>query len=305
MATEPAISIKGLCYSYPGGGLALKDVSLEIQKGELIALLGPNGAGKSSLLLHLNGVLKGAGSVKISGKEVAKIKRSELIRTVGVVFQDPDDQLFMPTIFEDVAYGPLNMGLSEDAIKGRVETALKKVNLSGFEDRSPMRMSFGEKKKASLATVLSMEPDIIVLDEPTANLDPKSRNDIIQAIRDLKQQGKTIIIATHDLEFVPALADRIYVLDRTIIASGTPKEILLDTELLKRANLEIPGIAVLFEILRCFGYDAKDLPLSMGEAVTHLTKTMETGGGHMHMHVHEHTHEDIKDLRKKHERHFI
>jgi cobalt/nickel transport system ATP-binding protein len=305
MAMEPMISVKDLCYSYPGGSCALKDVSLEIQKGELIALLGPNGAGKSSLLLHLNGVIKGAGSVKLSGKEVSKIKRSDLIRTVGVVFQDPDDQLFMPTVFEDVAYGPMNMGLSETDVKKRVEGALKKVNLAGFEDRSPMRMSFGEKKKASIATVLSMEPDIIVLDEPTANLDPRSRNDIIGVIRDLKQQGKTIIIATHDLEFVPALADRIYVLDRTIIASGTPREILLDTELLKSANLEIPGISVLFEILRCFGYDAQDLPLSMDEAVTHLARTMETGGGHMHLHVHEHTHEGIKDLKKKHGHHFL
>ncbi|MBN2013574.1 MAG: ATP-binding cassette domain-containing protein [Candidatus Altiarchaeota archaeon] len=300
---EEIISIKNLSYGYPGGTVALNDVSLDILRGESIALLGPNGAGKSTLLLHLNGVLSGKGSIEVFGRNIREKKRSELIKEIGVVFQHPDDQLFMPTIFDDVAFGPINMGLDRGEVERRVSSALEKVGLSGYENRYPHQLSLGEKKKAALATILSMDPEIIVLDEPTANLDPKSRRDLVGVMRDLKERGKTVIISTHDVSLVPGLADRVYVLDRKIIAEGTPKEIFLNTELLKKANLEIPPITYLFEVLSCFGYNCSSLPLSMDEAVKYLTDSIETEGGHIHLHLHEHTHEDLRRLKEKYGHH--
>lgn len=300
---DPVISIKNLTYRYPDGTLALDNVSLDVFRGELIALLGPNGAGKSTLLLHLNGVLKGSGSIRIFGGNIQDKKRGEIIREVGIVFQDPDDQLFMTTVFDDVAFGPMNMGLSKQEIGERVEDALGNVGLRGYEDRYPHNLSFGEKKKVSLATITSMEPEIIVLDEPTSNMDPKSRADILRIIKELKSRGKTIIIATHDINAVPEIADRIYILDRRIIAEGSPREIFMNVDLLKKANLDVPGITKLFEILTCFGYNCEDLPLSIDEAVSHLTKSIEKGGGHIHLHIHKHTHENIKKIRRKYEHH--
>ncbi len=303
MKMDPVISIKNLTYRYPDGTLALDNVSLDVFGGELIALLGPNGAGKSTLLLHLNGVLKGSGLVSIFGGNIQDKKRGEIIREVGIVFQDPDDQLFMTTVFDDVAFGPMNMGLSKQEIGERVEDALGNVGLRGYEDRYPHNLSFGEKKKVSLATITSMEPEIIVLDEPTSNMDPKSRADILRIIKELKSRGKTIIIATHDINAVPEIADRIYILDRRIIAEGSPREIFMNVDLLKKANLDVPGITRLFEILTCFGYNCEDLPLSLDEAVSHLTESIEKGGGHIHLHIHKHTHENIKKIRRKYEHH--
>lgn len=300
---DKIISVKDLSYRYPGGEKALQDVSLEISRGEALVFLGPNGAGKSTLLLHLTGVLKGEGLVKVFGEEVRKKNRKDLIREIGMVFQNPDDQLFMPTIFDDVAFGPLNMGLSEGEVRERVSDALQRVGLQDYENRMPHQLSLGEKKKAALATILSMDPEIIVLDEPTANLDPKSRRDLVGVIRDLKERGKTIVISTHDVSLVPELADRVYVLDKGIVAEGTPREIFLNMELLKKTNLEIPPISQLFEVLACFGYNCSALPLSMDEAVKHLTEIMETGDGHVHLHLHEHTHSELKKLKDKYGHH--
>jgi cobalt/nickel transport system ATP-binding protein len=166
-----------------------------------------------------------------------------------------------------------------------------------------MNLSFGEKKRAALATVLSMDPEIIVMDEPTANLDPRSRRALVKVMKQLKGEGKTLILSTHDVSAVPEVADRIYVLNRTMVAEGTPRQIFSDAALLKQMNLEVPAISYLFEILNCFGYDCEDLPLSMDEAVNHLIDRMDSGGGHIHLHLHEHTHEDLKNLREKHEHH--
>jgi len=226
-----------------------------------------------------------------------------LVREVGIVFQNPDDQLFMPTIFDDVAFGPLNMNLSEDEVKERVRNALRDVNMEEFTDRCPHHLSFGEKKKASIATILSINPCIIALDEPTTNLDPMSRRELIKIIKKLRSGGKTIIIATHDIEAIADIADRIYILNKRIIASGTPKEILLDFELLKNANLEVPTITILFEVLSHLGYNPENPPLSLDEAINHLTKTIETEGGHIHLHIHEHSHEEIERVKKKYNHH--
>ena len=296
-----AITVKNLSYKYPDGSTALEDVNMEVYEGERIVIVGPNGAGKTTFMLHLNGTLHGTeGQIEIFGKSVDKMKRAEIVKEVGMVFQDPDDQLFMPTIFDDIAFGPINMGLKEDEVRERVEKAISSLGLSGFEDRAPHHLSFGEKKKASLAAVMAMEPRILVLDEPTANLDPYSRTELIGILNDLNErEGITMVIATHDVNAIPELADRIYALNRTIIETGTPREIFFNGNLLKQNKLDVPDVFKLFDVMRCFGFNCDKLPLSLDEAVSGLTKVIETEGGHIHLHIHEHTHDEVKKWREK------
>ncbi|MDP2216213.1 MAG: ABC transporter ATP-binding protein [Methanolobus sp.] len=293
-----AIKVEGLSYSYSDGTAALEDVNLTINEGEKVVIVGPNGAGKTTFFLHLNGTIKNpTGNVSVFGRSISDMRIEEKIRQVGVVFQDPDDQLFMPNVFDDVAFGPINMGLDEKEVKRRVHVALSKVGLEGFEERVPHNLSYGQKKRVALASVLSMEPKVLVLDEPTANLDPRSRADFISLINDLnKRDGITTIIAMHDVNALPELADRVYVLNRRIVAEGSPREIFSDWELLKTNNLEAPDVFKLFKVLNCFGYSSDDLPLSFDEAVEVLTKTIEGREGHVHLHIHEHTHKEISDL---------
>lgn len=300
-----AITVKNLNYTYPDGTKALEDISMVTYEGERVAIIGPNGAGKTTLLLHLNGILRGSdGQVEVFGKNVEKVKREEIIKEVGIVFQDPDDQLFMPTLFDDLAFGPINLGLPEEEVRERVKMALLSLGLSNYENRCPHHLSYGEKKKASLAAVMSMEPRILVLDEPTANLDPRSRAELIEIIKELNErEGITIVIATHDVNAVPELADRVYVLNKKVIAEGTAQKIFSDGELLKETNLEVPEVFKLFEVLRCFGYNCEELPLSVDEAIEHLTRTVEINGGHIHLHIHEHTHEEVRKLKSKYEHH--
>ncbi|MDY6966676.1 MAG: ATP-binding cassette domain-containing protein [Halobacteriota archaeon] len=301
-----AIEVKGLSYNYPDGTEALKDVSFDVFEGESAALIGPNGAGKSTLLLHLNGVLRNEdGAVKIFGDRIHDKSIRKIRRRVGIVFQDPDDQLFMPTVFDDVAFGPLNLGFSREEVEERVDMALRRVGLSGYENRSPHHMSFGEKKRASFATVLSMDPDVLVLDEPTSNLDPKSRTELIKTIKDLNDEGKTIITATHDLNALADISGRVLVLNRTIVDQGTTREIFENQDLLKEMNLDVPEVVRLFEVLKCFGYDYDNLPLSIEEAISHLTATIESEGGHVHLHIHEHTHERLNKARERHNHHVV
>lgn len=300
---KEAITVRDLSYMYSDGTRALEDVNMAVYEGERVAIVGPNGAGKTTLLLHLNGILRGSdGQVEVFGKSVEKVKREDVIKEVGIVFQDPDDQLFMPTLFDDLAFGPINLGLNEEEVRGRVERALLTLRLSGYENRCPHHLSYGEKKKASLAAVMSMEPRILVLDEPTANLDPRSRAELVGIVKELNErEGITIVTATHDVNAVPALADRVYVLNKKIIAEGTPRKIFADVELLQENHLEVPEVYKLFEVLRCFGYPCEDLPLSIDDAVAELTKAINTR--HIHLHIHEHTHEDVKRVRSKYEHH--
>lgn len=294
---KEAICVKGLTYSYPDGTPALEDINITINEGEKIVIIGPNGAGKTTFFLHLNGTLKSQDNrILIKGKDINRMSNSERIRKVGIVFQDPDDQLFMPTIFDDVAFGPINIGMPEEEVKERVKKALSKVGLEGFEERVPHNLSYGQKKRAALAAVLSMEPEILILDEPTANLDPKSRADFIKVIDNLNKEGITTMIAMHDVNALPDLADRVYVLNKGIIAEGSPMEIFSDWDLLKDNNLEAPDIFKFFKVLGCFGYNCEDLPLSLDEAVEVLTRTIEKENGHVHLHIHEHTHAEIKDV---------
>ena len=237
-----AVAVNHLEFSYPDGRLALRGVELSIQPGEKVAILGPNGAGKSTLLLHLNGLLHaGNGSVSILGREVQEGDKrglQEIRALVGVVFQDPDDQLFSPSVQDDVAFGPIYMGLSVDEVAARVSDALSQVSLEGYEDRMPFHLSGGEKKRAAIASVLSMRPQILALDEPSAGLDPRARRGLIQLLDRLKQ---TIIVTTHDMHMVKDIFPRVVIMDGgKVVADAPTNEILSDEPLLEKHGLELP-----------------------------------------------------------------
>ena len=237
-----ALRIRDLTFAYPDGRAALAGVNLEIRPGEKVALLGPNGAGKSTLLLHLNGLLHGSGGgVSVMGNPVVEDDRDALRRIralVGLVFQDPDDQLFSPTVYDDVAFGPIYMGLSEDEIDARVRDALSRVGLDGYADRMPFHLSGGEKKRVAIATVLSMRPGILALDEPSAGLDPKARRGLIDLIEDLDQ---TILTTTHDMHMVKEIFPRAVIMDGgRVVADAPTDDVLSDPTLLAKHGLEMP-----------------------------------------------------------------
>ncbi|WP_419995642.1 energy-coupling factor ABC transporter ATP-binding protein [Streptomyces boninensis] len=237
--TEPSLEISGLAYAYPDGHQALFGVNLTVDRGERVALLGPNGAGKTTLVLHLNGILDaGAGSVKVAGLPVEKRNFPEIRRRVGIVFQDPDDQLFMPTVREDVAFGPAAAGLRGEELERRVLVALEQVGMASYADRPPHHLSFGQRRRVAVATVLAMEPEILVLDEPSSNLDPASRRELADILREL---DVTVLMVTHDLPYAAELCPRAVVLSEGVIAAdGATKELLSDEELMARHRLELP-----------------------------------------------------------------
>jgi len=234
----PAVSISNLNYQYPDGHQALSGVSLQIEQCEKVALVGPNGAGKSTLMLHLNGVFRGQGEIQILDLPLND-QNLDLIRAlVGLVFQNPEDQLFSPTVFEDVAFGPLHMGLPEDQVKARAEQALEQVGMSEYADRLSYHLSLGEKKRIAIATVLSMQPEILVFDEPTSGLDPRSRRSLIRYLDEL---DLTLLVSTHDMRLVQELFPRTVVMDQgQIVADGPTPELLSNSDLLKRHGLERP-----------------------------------------------------------------
>ena len=235
---QPIIQIQNLSFSYPDGHLALKDIHLEIHPGEKVAAVGPNGAGKSTLLLHLNGILHGRGRVSVAGRKVNRKKARAVRAQVGLVFQDPDDQLFSTTVFEDVAFGPLHMGLEPDEVRRRVTKALTAVGMAGHEERMPHHLSLGERKRIAIATVLAMEPQILVLDEPSAGLDPRTRRNLIGLLRTLPQ---TMLVASHDMRLVWELCPRTVILDGgRIVADGDTVRLLQDAMLMERHGLETP-----------------------------------------------------------------
>ncbi len=237
-ASPVVVRVRDLSFCYPDGQVALRGIDFTAREGERVALVGPNGAGKSTLLLHLNGILRGSGSVEIEGLAVADDSLPRIRALVGLVFQNPDDQLFSPTVFDDVAYGPLYMGLGKEEIKDRVARALAAVGMSGFEDRMPHHLSIGERKRISLATVLSMEPRILALDEPSAGLDPQARRGLISLLRGLPQ---TLVASTHDMHLVRDLFDRTVIMHEGRIVSDAPTpEALADEEMLLRYGLEAP-----------------------------------------------------------------
>jgi cobalt/nickel transport system ATP-binding protein len=229
------VEIKNLSFNYPDGHQGLKNVDLVVCPGENVAVIGPNGAGKSTLLLHLNGILRGNSTVKICGLAVEEKNLKEIRKKVGLVFQDPEDQLFSLNVFDDVAFGPINMSHSESEVKRRVAQALKWVGMEGYEQRSPHHLSVGEKKRIAIATVLSLDPEILAIDEPTSNLDPRSKWSLVEL---LKQLPMTKVIATHDIELVKALCHRTIVMDEgKIVADGKTEGVLDDIALLKAHGL--------------------------------------------------------------------
>jgi len=235
-AVSTAVEVMGLRFAYPDGVEALRGVNLAVRRGEKVALLGPNGAGKSTLLLHLNGVLRGTGQVRIGDVVLRHETLAQVRAQVGLVFENPDDQLFSPTVLEDVAYGPLYMGLSPEQVLERARRALAQVGMTGFEERSPHRLSLGQKKRIAIATVLSMEPAILALDEPTAGLDPRARRQLIHLLRELPQ---TMIVSTHDIPLVRELLPRTVVMDGgVIVADDETRAILSDSALLAAHGLE-------------------------------------------------------------------
>ncbi|MER6535697.1 ABC transporter ATP-binding protein [Streptomyces sp900105755] len=234
-----SLEVSGLAYAYPDGHQALFGVDFSIARGERVALLGPNGAGKTTLVLHLNGILDGgAGTVTVAGLPVGKRHMAEIRRRVGIVFQDPDDQLFMPTVREDVAFGPAAAGLKGAALEARVRAALEQVGMAGFAERPPHHLSFGQRRRVAVATDLAMEPEILVLDEPSSNLDPASRRELADVLRAL---DVTVLMVTHDLPYALELCPRSLVLgDGTIAADGPTADLLADEALMRAHRLELP-----------------------------------------------------------------
>ena len=238
---EEIITVKNLSFSYPDGQQALADVSLTIYQGSSIALIGPNGAGKSTLVLHFNGILRSNGTVKILGKPLNDKNMRWARSKVGLVFQEPDDQLFSPTVFDDVAFGPINMGYNEAEVHQAVKRALDLVGMSGYEKRSPHHLSVGEKKRIAIATVLSMSPEILIIDEPSSNLDPRGKWSLIGV---LKHLPGTKVIVSHDLELVKALCHRVVIIDQgRVVADGATDDVLADKQLLATHGLAPAGAA--------------------------------------------------------------
>jgi cobalt/nickel transport system ATP-binding protein len=232
------VIIERVSFAYPNGHQALHDVSLTVCAGERVALMGPNGAGKSTLLLHLNGILRGSGSLTIAGLPLDDGHVRRIRALVGVVFQNPDDQLFCPTVYDDVAYGPLYMGLPREEIARRVTTALAAVDMAGFEQRAPHHLSIGQRKRISLATVLAMDPRILVLDEPSAGLDPRARRGLIELLRRLPQ---TLLVSSHDMRLVRDLCERVAIMhEGRIVVDAPAAEVLADAAMLDAYGLELP-----------------------------------------------------------------
>ena len=245
--STPVLDVRGLAFGYPDGHQALYGVDLHVHRGERVALLGPNGAGKTTLVLHLNGILvPGAGSVAVSGLPVTKENLREVRRRVGIVFQDPDDQLFMGTVRQDVGFGPANLGLTGAALDERVQRALEQVGMAEYADRPPHHLSFGQRRRVAVATVLAMEPEILVLDEPSSNLDPASRRELADILRSL---DVTVLMVTHDLPYAFELCPRSVVLsDGVIVADGSTYDVLTDDALMGAHRLELP-----------FGFDPRSM----------------------------------------------
>ena len=275
------IETKDITYEYPDGTKALEKVNFMAEEGKIVALLGPNGAGKSTLFLHFNGILRpSSGNVVIDGENVNYNKKElmKIRQKVGIVFQNPDDQLFAPTVVEDVAFGPMNMGLPKDDVESRVQEALSRVGMEGFEKKPPHHLSGGQKKRVAIAGILAMKPKIMVLDEPTSGLDPKGASQILRLLYQLNTEGMTIVISTHDVDLVPIYASKVYIISEgKIIKQGTASEVFEDVKTIRGANLRLPRIAHLMEILEKedkLPFD-KPYPLTIGGARKRILKEFD------------------------------
>ena len=286
--TKAIIQIENMSFTYPDGTPALHNINMEIMNMERAAVIGPNGAGKSTLFLHFNGILRPtSGSIIVNGNELKYDKKNlmNVRQNVGIVFQNPDDQLFAPTVIEDVAFGPMNMGLSKDEVERRVDEALEHVGMVEFKNKAPHHLSGGQKKRVAIAGILAMQPEIMVLDEPTTGLDPKGVDQIMNILYDLNREGMSIIIASHDVEMVTEFASKIFVLhDGEIIGQGTPDEIFNDPKTVKRAHLKLPKAAELLHSLKSQGISV-DIKLTVDQAYHEILHALEVDAFHKFLHL--------------------
>ncbi|WP_335342111.1 ATP-binding cassette domain-containing protein [Pseudoflavonifractor phocaeensis] len=278
---NPLIETKELCYTYEDGTMALDHITLGAERGTITGILGANGAGKSTLFLNLNGVLTpGSGQVLLDGEPVRYDKKGllELRRQVGIVFQDPDDQLFSADVYRDISFGAVNLGLPREEVARRVEEAMARTGVSALRDKPTHALSYGQKKRVAIAGVLVMEPEVLILDEPTAGLDPQGVSDIMGLLAGLRDSlGMTILIATHDMDIVPLYCDYAYLLgEGKVLLAGTPEELISDPAALRANHLRLPRIAHLMEVLRDVdGLDADGSAATIGAARREILRLLK------------------------------
>ena len=273
---EVHLSTKNLSYTYPDGTHALKNINMEIYKGQKVAIMGPNGAGKSTLFSHFNGLTEPtSGHVEVDGKAI-KYDRDTLLEVrqkVGIVFQDPNDQLFAPTVKEDVAFGPMNLGLDYEEVERRVDEALTMVGMEQYMDKTPHHLSGGQQKRVAIAGIIAMRPEIMILDEPTAGLDPEGVEKVLDILDNLNKEGMSIVISSHDIEMVNEFAEKIFVLNNgEILESGDKHEIFSNKELLKKAHLKAPITTEILYTLKEKGYNVDTTKISIDEVVEEIIK---------------------------------
>ncbi len=276
------LSVKIDSFKYPDGTIALSDVNLKIKKGEFVGILGSNGSGKTTLLKMMDGLMKDfEGNVHLDGVDVRKLYPKEIYKKVGLVFQNPDDQLFAPTVFEDVAFGPINMGFAEKEIANRVNNALKDVEMEGYAKKSIHNLSFGQKKRICIAGLLAMGHEILLLDEPTAGLDPMGEYKMMNLLTGLnKERGVTIVMATHSVDLVPLFLHRLYMLSKgSIVRGGTPEEVFTAPEDMSNVKLRLPEIAeLIYRLKHEDNIPFEKIPLTIGEARREIVKTLKAQG---------------------------
>lgn len=277
--TNIQLSTENLSFTYPDGTRALKNINIEIEKGEKVAIIGPNGAGKSTLFSHFNGLTEPtSGCVKIEGKPIS-FEKDELLKVrqkVGIVFQDPNDQLFAPTVKEDIAFGPMNLGLSYDEVEKRVEDALKMVGMENYEDKTPHHLSGGQQKRIAIAGIIAMKPELMILDEPTAGLDPDGVEKVLNIMNQLNKEGMTLIISSHDIDMISKYADKIFVLyNGEIIESGNKNKIFSDMELLKKAHLRTPITTEILYNLKESGLNVNTEKISVKDTCAEIIKAKQ------------------------------
>lgn len=277
--TNIQLSTENLSFTYPDGTQALKNINIEIEKGEKVAIIGPNGAGKSTLFSHFNGLTEPtSGCVKIEGKPIS-FEKDELLKVrqkVGIVFQDPNDQLFAPTVKEDIAFGPMNLGLSYGEVEKRVEDALKMVGMENYEDKTPHHLSGGQQKRIAIAGIIAMKPEIMILDEPTAGLDPDGVEKVLNIMNQLNKEGMTLIISSHDIDMISKYADKIFILyNGEIIESGNKNKIFSDMELLKKAHLRTPITTEILYNLKESGLNVNTEKISVEDTCAEIIKAKQ------------------------------
>ena len=257
----------------------IRDIEIRLNRGEILTLIGPNGAGKSTLFSHFNGLTEPtSGCVKIEDKPIS-FEKDELLKVrqkVGIVFQDPNDQLFAPTVKEDIAFGPMNLGLSYDEVEKRVEDALKMVGMENYEDKTPHHLSGGQQKRIAIAGIIAMKPELMILDEPTAGLDPDGVEKVLNIMNQLNEEGMTLIISSHDIDMISKYADKIFVLyNGEIIESGNKNKIFSDMELLKKAHLRTPITTEILYNLKESGLNVNTEKISVKDTCAEIIKAKQ------------------------------